>query len=358
MLIVPAILLTVNGFVCATAGHFFGRSGWRTWQVIPGILPIAFIAATIAGFRYSNRFLRVVYAVSAVWLGALNFAFFAALACWLISLPDGLAGWPVDRFELAAACFGLALAVTFYGLINAAWIRVTRIDIRLPNLPLAWQGRTVALLTDLHLGHIAGPGFLGRIISRLRALQPATVLISGDMFDGTTVKLDQLVAPWRHYSAPRGIFYVTGNHDEFAERTIYLDAVQRTGVRVLNNEKVVVDGLQIIGIHDAEAGDADALRGILRRAGLDPRQPSILLAHRPGNLAVVEEEGISLQLSGHTHRGQIWPWTLLVRRIYGRFAYGLHRLNKLQVYTSSGVGAWGPPLRVGTKSEIVLIRFG
>ncbi|HKB90235.1 MAG TPA: metallophosphoesterase, partial [Opitutaceae bacterium] len=243
------------------------------------------------------------------------------------------------------------------GLINAAWFRVTRIDIRLPNLPEAWQGRTVALVTDLHLGHISGPGFLGRIIARLRSLQPDAVFISGDMFDGTTVELDQLVAPWRNYSAPRGIFYVTGNHDEFAERTIYLDAVQRTGVRVLNNEKVVVDGLQIVGVHDSEAGDPAKLRRILRRVRLNPQQPCVLLAHQPANLAVAEEEGISLQLSGHTHKGQFWPWTLVVSRIYGRFAYGLHRLKKLQVYTSSGAGTWGPPLRVGTKSEIVLIRF-
>jgi predicted MPP superfamily phosphohydrolase len=358
MLIVPAILLVVNGLVCATAGHFFGIPGWLAWQVIPGFVEIAFIAATIAGFRYSNLFLRLVYAVSATWLGALNFAFFAAAACWLISLPDWLLGWPVSRFDLAAACFGLALAVTIYGLINAAWLRVTRIDIRLAHLPLAWQGRTIALVTDLHLGHIAGPGFLERVISRLRALQPDAVLIGGDLFDGTTAGLDRLVAPWRDFSAPRGVFYVTGNHDEFAERTIYLDAVKRAGLRVLQNEKVVVEGLQIVGVHDAEAGDAAELRGILRRSGLDPREPSILLAHRPGNLAVAEEEGVSLQLSGHTHRGQIWPWTLLVSRIYGPFAYGLQRLNTLQVYTSSGAGAWGPPLRVGTRSEIVLMRLG
>jgi predicted MPP superfamily phosphohydrolase len=358
LLIVPVILLAVNGFVCATAGHFFGIPGWLVWQVIPGLLAIAFIAATIAGFRYSNPVLRLVYAVSAAWLGALNFAFFAAAACWLISFPDGLLGWPVPRFDLAAVCFGLALVVTIYGLINAAWLRVTRLEIRLEHLPLAWQGRTLALVTDLHLGHIAGPGFLQRVISRLRALQPDAVLIGGDLFDGTTAGLDELVAPWRGYSAPRGVYYVTGNHDEFAERTIYLDAVKRAGLRVLQNEKIVVEGLQIVGVHDAEAGDAAELRGILRRADLDPGRPTILLAHRPENLVVAEEEGVSLQLSGHTHRGQIWPWTLLVSRIYGPFAYGLQRLNALQVYTSSGAGAWGPPLRVGTKAEIVLIRLG
>ncbi len=355
--IISAILLTVNAFICATLGHFLGIPGWLAWQAIPAAFPIAFIGATIVGFRYSNPLLRVVYAVSAAWLGALNFAFFAAIACWIAAIPDALAGWPVSRFDLAAAFFGLALVITIYGLINAAWLRVTRLAIRLPNLPPAWQGRTIALVTDIHLGHVAGPGFLRRIIARLRSLQPDAVLISGDLFDGTTVDLDHLIAPWRDYSAPRGIFYITGNHDEFAARSIYLDAVQRTGVRVLNNEKVVIDGLQIVGVHDSEAGDATELRRILRRAQLDPQRPSILLAHRPENLAVAAEEGISLQLSGHTHQGQLWPWTLLIRRIYGPFAYGLHRLRNLQVYTSSGAGAWGPPLRVGTKSEIVLIRL-
>jgi predicted MPP superfamily phosphohydrolase len=357
VLIILTILLMVNGFVCATLSHFLGISGWLTWQAIPASLPIAFIATTIVGFRYSNLVLRIIYAVSAAWLGALNFAFFAAVACWIFSLPDWLAGWPLPRFDLVAVIFSGALAITVYGLINAASLRVTRIDVLLPNLPEAWRGCTVALVTDLHLGHISGPGFLTRVISRLRSLQPDAVLIGGDMFDGTTADLNRLVAPWRNYSAPRGIFYVTGNHDEFAERTIYLDAVQRTGVLVLNNQKVVIDGLQIVGIHDSEAGDASELRSTLRRVRLDPQNPSILLAHRPVNLAVAEEEGISLQLSGHTHRGQFWPWNLLVSRIYGPFAYGLHRLNKLQAYTSSGAGTWGPPLRVGTKSELVLVRF-
>ena len=357
IVVVSAILLTVNAFVCATLGHFLGLSGWLIWQLLPALFPIAFIAVTIVSFRHSNPFLRTIYTVSAAWLGALNFAFFAAVACWIFSLPDRLAGWPISRFDLAGALFGLALAATIYGLINAARLRVARVTVRLPNLPQLWRGHTIALVTDLHLGRISGPDFLRHVIARLRSLQPDAVLIGGDMFDGTTFEINELVAPWRDYSAPLGIFYVTGNHDEFEERTLYLDAARNVGLRVLHNEKVVLDGLQIVGVHDSEAGDPAQLRDILRRARLDPQLPSILLAHRPGNLAVAGQEGISLQLSGHTHQGQLWPWTLLVSRMYGPFAYGLHRLNTLQVYTSSGAGTWGPPLRVGTQSEIVLLRF-
>ena len=150
---------------------------------------------------------------------------------------------------------------------------------------------------------------------------------------------------------------MTGNHDEFVDRSIFLNAVKGTGIRVLNNEKVNVDALQVIGIHDSEAENPAELRSILRQVQVDPLRPSILLAHRPVNLPEAEAEGISLQLSGHTHGGQMWPWNLLVSRIYGRAAHGLSRLGKLQVYTSNGVGTWGPPLRVGTKSEIVLIKF-
>lgn len=355
--IVSIILLAANALVCATWSYFFDLPGWVAWQIVPGALAIVFIPTTILRFRSTHSALRIIYALSASWLGALNFAFFAALACWIIGGVAWLAGWQLPRPELATVLFGLALVATVYGLINAKWLRISRVKVELPNLPEAWQGRTVALVTDLHLGPLSGPDFLRRVLARLRILQPDAVFISGDMFDGPTLGLDKLVAPWREFSAPKGVYFVAGNHDEFAERSLYLDPASRVGVKVLNNEKVSLDGLRLIGVHDSEAGDPGELRSILRQAQIDREQPSILLAHRPINLTIAEEEGISLQLSGHTHHGQIWPWNLLVRRIYGRAAYGLSRLGRMLVYTSSGTGTWGPPLRVGTKSEIVLIQF-
>ena len=355
--IVSTILLAANALVCATWSDFFNVPGWIAWQFVPGALAIAFIPATILRFRSNHPALRIIYAISASWLGALNFAFFAALACWIGEIGAWLFGWPFPRFQLAAILFGLAAVTTVYGLLSANWLRVSRVTVRLPNLPAAWQGRTVALVTDLHLGPLSGAAFLRRVTAQLRSLQPEAVFISGDMFDGPTIALDRLVGPWAEYSCPRGIFYVTGNHDEFAERSLYLEPVRRVGIRVLNNEKTAVEGLQIVGVHDSEGGDPAQLREILRHARIDRQRPSILLSHRPVNLTVPEEEGISLQLSGHTHSGQIWPWNLLVSRIYGRAAYGFSRLGKMQVYTSSGTGTWGPPLRVGTKSEIVLIQL-
>ena len=354
---VSTVLLLVNALVCATWSAFFHVPGWIVWQMFPAGLALAFIPTTILRFRSNHPALRIVYALCAAWLGALNFAFFAALACRTAEIAASLFGWPLPRFALAAILFGLAAVTTLYGLVNANWLRVSRVTVRLPHLPETWRGHTVALLTDLHLGPLSRAAFLGRVIARLRSLEPDAVFISGDLFDGPTIGLDRLVAPWTQYSPPRGTFYVTGNHDEFSARSLYLAPVRSVGIRVLNNEKTSVEGLQIVGVHDAEASDPAQLHEILRQARIDRERPSILLSHRPVNLSVPQEQGVSLQLSGHTHGGQMWPWNLLVARLYGRAAAGLSRWGELQVYTSNGTGTWGPPLRVGTKSEIVLIRL-
>lgn len=355
VVLLATVLLLASTFACATFGYFTGIAGWPVWQVFPGALALGFIPATILGMVYRHPALRTFYAVSASWLGVLNYCFFAAVACWIVELLSRWLGWNPDYRQMAFIFFGVGGLVAIYGLFQAARIQVTHVTIPLKNLPVYWQGRTLALVTDLHLGLLTGPVFLARVIARLRELSPEAVLVSGDMFDGTRVELDRLVAPWQDF-APR-VYYVTGNHEEFSDRGKYLKAVTGTGGRVLHNEKIDLEGLQLIGVHDAEASDPVRLREVLRRVEVDRGKPSILMAHQPDNLAVAEEAGISLQLSGHTHGGQFWPWSWAAARVHGPFVHGLNRLGNLLVYTCSGTGTWGPPLRVGTRSEIVLLRF-
>ncbi len=154
-----------------------------------------------------------------------------------------------------------------------------------------------------------------------------------------------------------GAYFVTGNHEEFSDSTKYLDAIKGSGIGVLENDKVTINGLQIVGVNDRDSADPGRLRSILECAELDRDQASILLSHSPRGLQIVEDAGISLQLSGHTHGGQLFPFTWFTKRIFGEFTYGLKRFGELMVYTSSGAGTWGPPMRVGTRPEIVLIRF-
>jgi predicted MPP superfamily phosphohydrolase len=292
-----------------------------------------------------------------VWLGFFSFFFFASWACWIFYFGARLFGFHPALHLIAEVFFGMGVLAGLYGMVNAACTRVKKISVKLPNLPESWRGRVAALVSDTHLGHVRSRGFLRRVIAMLTRLEPDVVFIGGDLYDGTAADLDRLAQPWAGFSPPLGTYFVAGNHDGFTGHGRHLEAVKKSGVRVLNNEKVTVDGLQIVGVHYRDAVNAQHYRSILQGAEIDRQRASILLTHAPSGLAIAEEEGISLQLSGHTHGGQIFPFTWIVGRVWGQFTYGLKRLGNLLVYTSCGTGTWGPPMRVGTTPEIVLIRF-
>jgi predicted MPP superfamily phosphohydrolase len=336
---------------------FADPPGISKLQIVLALLSVSFVLASLLAWRFSNFLVRIVYTVSAVWLGILSFFFLASCSCWILYGGARLFHLHLNQQILALVLFGAALLTSVFGIINAAWTRVRKVTVKLPHLPESWKGRVAALVSDTHLGHVRGYWFMRRIVALLARLQPDMVLIAGDMYDGTAAKVNELAHPWSKLLPPLGTYFVTGNHEEFTDHTKYVKAVERAGVRVLNNEKITVDGLQLVGVHFRDSTNDDHLRAILRRAEIDRNRASILLTHAPDRVKIAEEEGISLQLSGHTHGGQFFPFTWFTSRIYGKFVYGLQRLGRLLVYTSCGAGTWGPPFRVGTSPEVVLIRF-
>jgi predicted MPP superfamily phosphohydrolase len=358
--IIQTVLFLAHWFLYNTWTFFWGApvpSGISVLQITLALLSVSFVLASLLAWRSSHVIVRVLYTISAVWLGTLSFCFLAALWCWGIYGGASLLGLHPDQRELVVVLFALALLASLYGIVNAAWTRVTRVSVKLPNLPESWHGRVAALVTDTHLGHVRGSRFMRRIVTTLTRLRPDIVFIAGDMYDGTVARVRELASPWARLATPLGAFFVLGNHEEFTDSTKYLDAVEHSGVRVLNNEKVTVDGLQIVGVHYRDSTNDDHFRSVLRHADVDRDRASILLTHAPDRLKIAEEEGFSLQLSGHTHGGQFFPFTWITSRIYGKFVYGLQRLGNLLVYVSYGAGTWGPPLRLGTTPEIVLIQF-
>ena len=358
--IIQAFLFLVHLAIYATWTFFWGApDGSRAVElrIALAILSISFVTASLLAHQYFNPLVRAVSSIASVWLGFVDFFFLAACASWIAYGVPFLFGVHVEKRAIVAVCFSLGLLAGIGAIVNAAWTRVVRVTVKLPNLPEAWRGRTAALVSDLHLGHVRNTGFLRRIVRKLSQLHPDVLFIPGDLFDGTDVDLARLEKPWAEFSAPLGSYFITGNHEQFTSPTKYLDSVRQSGIRVLENEKIIIDGLQIVGVHYQDSTHPEHFRSVLRQIAIDRNVASILLVHNPNQLPVAAEAGISLQLSGHTHRGQFFPFTQIVSRIYGKFAYGLNRFENLQVYTSCGAGTWGPPMRLGSNPEIVLIRF-
>ncbi len=250
-----------------------------------------------------------------------------------------------------AIVFGISIIVYLYGVFHAHDVEITRFSVKLQNLPDLWKGKHVVFMSDLHLGNVRGKKFAGKISSLIQTLKPETVLIGGDLYDGVAADLDDLISPLRDVLVARGIYFITGNHEEFSDKTKYIEAVRRAGIRVLYNEKVELDGLELVGVDYMDATNRKRFEGILNNLGIDKTRPSILLKHEPTKLDIAERAGISFALSGHTHQGQMFPINLISRLIYGKHYHGFGKSGDMTIYTSSGAGTWGPPTRFGTNRK-------
>jgi hypothetical protein len=331
------------------------RSLWI--KVALGLLSVSFVVASMLAFNYTNAAVRAFYRAAAVWTGMVSFLFFAAITSWIVFGMARITGLAVNFHHVVEWLFGAGVIAGLLGVFNASWTRITRTTVRLANLPPSWRGRTAALISDVHLGHVRNGSFLRRLVAKVLREKPDAIFIAGDLYDGTAIDARSAAAPLSDLKAPHGVYFVAGNHEQFGDDSKYLHAVAAAGVRVLTNEKVEVDGLQIIGVPYRHATRGEHLASALKGVGVDRDRASILLTHAPDHPATAEAAGVSLQLSGHTHLGQFIPWSWMARRIYRQFVYGLGQIGKMQIFTSSGAGTWGPPLRLGSNPEIVMLQF-
>ena len=360
LIVVQSVLFLAHFLLFLTILAAWGPakpSSTRALGVALAILSVFFLGSSLLAFRNANFVVRIAYLIGSVWLGTFNYLIIAAVLWWMIYGTAVATSLPLPGSVLGFAVFGVALATSLYGVINAAWPRLKRIEVQLANLPLSWRGRTIAFVSDLHLGHVRRGRFLRRIVARINREKPDLAIIAGDLFDGTAIDVERAAAPLEGLQVPFGTYFSEGNHEEFRDPRPYLEAISKAGVRILDKQKVELDGLQLIGVAYRDATHTEHLRSVLAALAIDRTRASLLITHAPDRPGVAAEAGISLQVSGHTHGGQLIPHTWIANRIYRQFVHGLSRAGSLQVYTSYGAGTWGPPLRVGTEPEIVMIRL-
>jgi len=350
----------------------------RVGRIVLCVLGLSLPATFVLGRALPPAVSRVVLFVPYVWMGMMALGFFLTLA---IDLLRGLAygalfasghGASLDAGRRRLVARGIAAAVAAVIAVGTVVAVATalgppsvrRLRIEVPDLPPRLSGFTLVQLTDLHLGPTLGEPWLRRVVDEVRALRPDLVVITGDLVDSSVPRLYPALAPLRDLRPPHGTFFVTGNHEVYAGLEEWLPAIERLGIRVLRNERVAIgrdgDSFDLVGVYDFGAGPhvPTPYRPDLPAAlaGRDPHRAAVLLAHQPRAVAEAARLGVGLQLSGHTHGGQIWPWRYLVY-LQQPFVGGLHRVGPTQVYVSDGTGFWGPPMRLGTRPEITHVTL-
>lgn len=346
--------------------------GWRLLPALPSGaaaigVPLLVLSTLLMPLGLLARFMvsRPALADRISWAASLTMGLFSSVLVLtllrdIVLLPA--AAWWAEPTALAVLL--AAMALTLIGFVNARRVaRVVRVDIPIAGLPPALVGLTIAQISDIHVGSTIKGDYVEAIVDRVNSLGADLIAITGDVVDGSVDQLSAHTAPLAGLVARHGAYVVTGNHEYYSGAQAWMAEFERLGLRGLNNEHVLIehDGARLVlaGVTDYSAHAFDraqrsdpvaALRG--SPLGL----PRILLAHQPRSAQAAQAAGFDLQLSGHTHGGQFWPWNLLVG-LQQPYTAGLHRLGRLWVYTSRGTGYWGPPKRFGAPSEISLLRL-
>lgn len=341
--------------------RFFRITSAATRRTVIGIvvlLSLSFILASYAAHLHENMLTRALYFGAGFWLGLLMNLLLASLAGWLIVLTASLAGYKPRRALIGGLFFGMAFIYSVYGVWNASNPQVTDVTVAIRNLPERWKGKTIVQLSDVHLGHVYKADFLERVVRKVNGRHPDMVVITGDLFDGMDGELSEMVGPLNELKAPYGTFFITGNHETYLGVDKAFDALSKTKVAILNDEARDIDGLQLIGLGYPQRGQTkDVYRTIRALPGFIPGKPTVLLYHPPVEIEQARAAGVNLQLSGHTHKGQIFPVVFITDHVYKGYSYGLHSLGDYSIYTSTGVGTWGPPMRTGNTPEIVAVTL-
>jgi predicted MPP superfamily phosphohydrolase len=334
-----------------------------------GIALLAASALLVLAGLFSSTFKRFRFSEQLTWAGLLSMGYFSSLLVLTLLreaalLAASLLGADISRASAVAVPL-LALAVTLIGFVNARRVaRVVDVEVPIAGLPAQFDGYSIVQISDIHVGPTIKRGYLDAIVDRVNALAPDAIAITGDIVDGTVKRLGAHTAPFARLAARDGAYFVTGNHEYYSGAAEWIAEMRRLGVTVLLNQHVVVErdgaGLMIAGVTDFMAHHFDETHRSdphAAAAGAAANvQARVLLAHQPRSAEAAADAGFDLQLSGHTHGGQFFPWNLFVP-LQQPYTAGLNRLRSLWVYTSRGTGYWGPPKRFGAPSEITRVRL-
>ncbi|NIL75545.1 metallophosphoesterase [Rhodococcus sp. B10] len=347
----------------------------RPYSLVVDVVLVVMWALALIGIGSGELFdpawARIPAFVGLSWLAVVLYLVLGTLLVGLATFAIRIAAAARGRDSVAtrrrvtrvgsAVVAAASVAAVGYGLVEAAHPRITDTTIALDRLPDEFAGLRIALVSDVHAGPSRGRDFVQKIVDDVNAQAPDVVVLDGDLIDGTVELVGSDLEPLRQLSAPLGVFGVSGNHEFYADDGgKWLDLWSSLGVTVLRNDRATVSrggqDIDIVGINDATAPAPYEPDLAAALEGRDPERFSLLLAHQPLQAEEASEMGVDMQVSGHTHAGQIWPLRYLVP-LQQPSVEGLDRVGNTTLYTTRGAGAWGPPVRVAAPPEIAMLRL-
>jgi len=376
------IFISLAILIYALVNFYIFVKGWqsldsvrREWRLAYAIVFISFALSFIAG-RFlertgSNSFNDVLIWIGSFWLAVMLYGFLASVLSDLFLLAANLfkikavqslaanAGWKLGAFIVTT---GLILIITVTGFFNACNVRVKKLELNIPKNAGQFKELNITLASDIHLGTIIGNGRLGRLVDKINATEPDLVILAGDIVDediGPVIRRD-MGKKLKEIKARYGVIGITGNHEYIGGVKKAVEYLEAHGIKMLLDDKVLIgQSLWIVGRKDRSGARFDGsprkpLKDIL--SGIDTKLPVILLDHQPFDLQDASSNNVDLQLSGHTHHGQLWPLNFITNRVYEK-SWGYLKKGGTHFYISSGAATWGPPVRTGSHSEIVSIKI-
>jgi predicted MPP superfamily phosphohydrolase len=351
-LIYVASIIIFFGFVIGVNIYFSRRFSWYFGISHIKRLYIAFALLTVfmmGGIMFLTNSInplgRIIYMLASVSIG---FVLYLIMSVLLVDLIQFIV--KVKPVYYGISAISIALLVFLYGIWHAYNPKTTSIEV--PINGITKEVRALHL-SDIHLGHFRGKDYLQKIVDAAKTLKIDVVFITGDLYDGK-IKLNmEVISPFEQLTVP--IFFTEGNHDDYTDPETIKKDLKETGIIVLENEVTSWGEFQIIGLNHMPAGGEHAsMKDILPTLGIDKEKPSILLHHSPVGIEYASEQGVDLYLAGHTHAGQLFPVNYIAKLIFP-YHKGLYEHNGTSIYVTQGAGTFGPPLRVGTKSELAVI---